>query len=108
MNDKDGKTLEDEGQLSIVFGKMNEFNNNVGHNVSMAKVTLIPQTNFMQNSKGNGSQEDYPKKLAFGSKGTSYTSWNNRKIVPCPQEESLGVYSFAFLCNLMGFISRYG
>ena len=44
VNDKDGKTLEDEGQWSIVSRKMKTFNKNVGHNVSMEKVTPIQQT----------------------------------------------------------------
>ena len=43
-----GKTLEDEGQWSIISGKMKFFNKNVGHNVSMEKVTLIQQTNSMR------------------------------------------------------------
>ena len=49
MYEKDGKTLEDEGQWSIVSGKMKKSNKNVGHNVSMEKVTPIQQTNPMLN-----------------------------------------------------------
>ena len=33
------KNLEDEGQWSVVSRKMKKFNKNVGHNVSMEKVT---------------------------------------------------------------------
>ena len=41
VNDKDRKTLKDEGKRSLVFRKMKKFNKNIGHNVSMEKVTPI-------------------------------------------------------------------
>ena len=41
-NFKDGKTVADEGQWSIVSGNMKKFNN-------MEKVTLIQQTNSVRN-----------------------------------------------------------
>ena len=61
MNDKDGKTLDDEGQWSIVSGKMKKFKKNTEHNVYMEKIAPIQQTNSMQNRPW-GRQEDYPKK----------------------------------------------
>ena len=81
VNDKDGKTLNDEGQWSTVSGKMKKFNKNVGHNVSMEKVTPIQQTNSMRNRPW-ARQEDYPKKLSFDNKGNVYVPWNKRKSVP--------------------------
>ena len=89
MNDEDEKTLEDEGQWSIVSGKMKKFNKNVGHNVSMEKVTPIQQTNSMRNRPW-ARQEDYPKKLSFDNKGNVYVPWNKRKSVPRSHEEPSG------------------
>ena len=89
VNDKDGKTLDDEGQWSTVSGKMKKFNKNVGHNVSMEKVTPIQQTNSMRNRPW-ARQEDYPKKLSFDNKGNVYVPWNKRKSVPRSHEEPSG------------------
>ena len=89
MNNKDGKTLDDEGQWSIVSGKMSKFNKNVGHNVSLEKVTLIQETNSMRNRPW-GYQEDYLKKLSFDNKGNLYVPWTKQKSVPRSQEEPSG------------------
>ena len=71
VNNKDGKTVENEGQWSIVSRKMKKFNNNVGHNLSMEKVTPIQQTNYTRNRPW-GRHEDYPKKLSFDNKGNNF------------------------------------
>ena len=65
--------LEDEGQWSILSRKMKKFNKNVGHNVSIEKVTPIQQTSSMSNRPW-GHQEDYSKKLSFDNKNNLYAA----------------------------------